>query len=118
MTSPRKIITTHVHPPIPLRSMDWQAHFDGDEPNDNGQMPVGRGEAEYVAIIDLIENYEGEVAWQQKMAAEIMSKVWRHLPTNPMDILALVQTQLEVAFKLGESNGIQRLSDALKVVSA
>lgn len=50
----RKIITTYVYPPIPIRSMDWQAHFDGDEPNDNGAMLVGRGATEQEAIDDLL----------------------------------------------------------------
>lgn len=27
----RKIITTHVYPPIPIRRFDWCAYFDGDE---------------------------------------------------------------------------------------
>ena len=53
---PRKIITTFVDPPIPIRSCDWQAHFDGDEPDDDGQMLVGRGSTEQEAIDALREN--------------------------------------------------------------
>lgn len=34
---------------------DWQAHFDGDEPNDDGQMLVSRGATEQEAIEDLLE---------------------------------------------------------------
>lgn len=56
----RKIVTTHVFPPIPIRSMDWQAHYDGDEPNDDGQMLVGNGATEQEAIEDLVAN-SGEV---------------------------------------------------------
>lgn len=52
----RKIITTFVYPPIPVRCCDWQAHFDGDEPNDDGQMLVGRGATEQEAIDDLLSN--------------------------------------------------------------
>lgn len=54
MSAPRKIITTFVHPPIPIRTMDWQAHFDGDE--ETG--PFGEGATEYEAVKDLIENYD------------------------------------------------------------
>jgi hypothetical protein len=53
-----KIITMHVYPPIPVRTFDWEAHFDGDEPNDNGQMEVGYGRTEREAIADLLENTE------------------------------------------------------------
>lgn len=53
MTS-RKIITTAVFPPIGTRDCDWQAHFDGDEPDDNGHMLVGRGATEQDAIHDLM----------------------------------------------------------------
>ena len=54
----RKIITTHVYPPIPIRQFDWQAHYDGDEPDDDGHMKVGNGATEAEAIDDLVENYE------------------------------------------------------------
>lgn len=49
-----KIITTHVYPPIPIRSMDWQAHYDGEE---DEQMATGTGATEQEAIDDLIENH-------------------------------------------------------------
>jgi hypothetical protein len=50
----RKIITTFVCPPVPFRRADWQAHFDGDEPDDDGRMRVGRGATEQDAIDDLM----------------------------------------------------------------
>lgn len=53
-----KIITTFVYPPIPIRSLDWSAHFDGDEPDDDGHMLVGRGATEGEAIQDLKERIE------------------------------------------------------------
>ncbi|CAB4202915.1 hypothetical protein UFOVP1623_13 [uncultured Caudovirales phage] len=53
-----KIITTFVYPPISIRSCDWQAHFDGDEPNDEGQMLVGIGATEQEAINDLLDAVE------------------------------------------------------------
>lgn len=52
-----EIKTTFVYPPIPLRQYDWEAHFDDDEPNDNGRMKVGFGRTETEAINDLIANY-------------------------------------------------------------
>lgn len=52
-----KIVTTHVYPPIPDRSCDWQAYYDGDEPNDDGQMPHGSGSTEQEAIEELIANH-------------------------------------------------------------
>lgn len=54
MTS--RIITTCIYPPIPIRAMDWAAHYDGDEPNDDGQMTIGYGATEQDAIADLVEN--------------------------------------------------------------
>lgn len=51
------IRTTHVFPPIPIRTMDWQAVYDDDEPNDDGQMASGHGRTETDAIADLIENH-------------------------------------------------------------
>ena len=51
----RNIVTTHVYPPIPIRTMDWQAHLDGDEPDDDGRMMAGHGATEADAVKDLIE---------------------------------------------------------------
>lgn len=45
-----KIITTHVFPPIPVRTSDWSAHYDGDE-----EGHVGWGTSEAEAIGDLLE---------------------------------------------------------------
>lgn len=56
--SERKIITAFMYPPIPVRSFDWQAHFDGDEPNDDGQMKCGHGATEAEAIADLLDGAE------------------------------------------------------------
>lgn len=53
-----KIVTSFVFPPIPTRDNDWQAIFDGDEPDDNGNMRfVGRGTTEAEAIGDLITQF-------------------------------------------------------------
>lgn len=47
----KRIITDHVHPPIPYRGMDWCAYFDGDEP----PCKVGWGATEEAAIMELKE---------------------------------------------------------------
>lgn len=51
--SPR-IIVTFIYPPIPIRTCDWQAHYDGEE---DEQMDVGQGATEAEAVLDLIENH-------------------------------------------------------------
>ena len=50
----RKIVTSHVYPPIPVRNFDWSAYYEGDE--EAGQYGYGATEAE--AIADFIENYQ------------------------------------------------------------
>jgi hypothetical protein len=50
-----EIVTSCWAKPIPVRQFDWQAHYDGDEPNDNGQMKCGHGRTEQEAIDDLLE---------------------------------------------------------------
>lgn len=45
----RKIVTSHEYPPIPVRSFDWVAYFEGDE--EGG--PRGYGATEEEAIADL-----------------------------------------------------------------
>jgi hypothetical protein len=52
-----KIRTEHVYPPIPIRTMDWQAVYDNDEPNDAGGMASGHGRTEAEAIRDLMDNH-------------------------------------------------------------
>lgn len=50
----REIITNFANPPIPIRSMDWNAVFyDYDDDDDR----IGRGATEVEAVIDLIENW-------------------------------------------------------------
>jgi len=51
----RKIVTSHEYPPIPIRSMDWLAYFDGNE-----EGPQGWGLTEDAAIADLIDNLDEE----------------------------------------------------------
>lgn len=52
-----RIITSHVYPPIPIRSFDWSAHYEGEE--DIG-MKIGWGTTEAEAIEDLVENHPRE----------------------------------------------------------
>ncbi len=49
-----KIQTSPIFPPIPIRGLDWCAHFDNYEP---GQ-PIGHGATEQEAIEDLKEQVE------------------------------------------------------------
>jgi hypothetical protein len=49
----RKIVTVNVYPPIPIRTMDWVAYWDGDEE----MGPRGWGKTEAEAIADL-ENHD------------------------------------------------------------
>jgi hypothetical protein len=46
------IVTNHIYPPIPDRSMDWCAYYDGEEEAGG----YGYGKTEQDAINDLIEN--------------------------------------------------------------
>lgn len=52
--SDRKIVTSHVFPPIPIRDFDWCAFYDGDE--ESGFR--GWGKTEQAAIDDLIAETE------------------------------------------------------------
>ena len=49
-----KIETEFVYPPIPDRSMDWRATFEGFDEGD----PMGVGPTELAAIADLLEQQE------------------------------------------------------------
>jgi hypothetical protein len=66
MSAP-KIITGYWAKPIPDRQFDWSAWYDGDEPNDDGQMMVGYGKTKEEAIIDLARLFaeRAEAAEQQ-----------------------------------------------------
>ena len=45
-----KIIITYVYPPIPIRSFDWQAYYDGYE-----EGACGWGSTPKLALDDLLE---------------------------------------------------------------
>lgn len=50
----RKIVTSFWAKPIPPRQFDWEAYFDGDEPDDDGHMKVGYGSTEQEAVLALL----------------------------------------------------------------
>jgi hypothetical protein len=52
-----KVVTEEIWPPIPVREFDYRASYDGDEPDDNGNMDCGWGKTRDAAIRDLIENF-------------------------------------------------------------
>jgi len=45
-----RIATTFWAKPIPIRQFDWSAWYDGDEPNDDGQMKMGYGRTKDEAV--------------------------------------------------------------------
>jgi hypothetical protein len=49
-----KILTTYVYPPIPLRTLDWCAYYEGQEESGD----YGWGASEQEAINDLKERAE------------------------------------------------------------
>jgi hypothetical protein len=57
---PPAIVTDFWAKPGPLRQFDWSAWYDGDEPNDTGQMAVGFGRTKEEAIDDLVTNFPRE----------------------------------------------------------
>ena len=52
MTKRPRIVTSHVYPPIPVRSYDWCAHYDGEEEAGG----YGWGSTEEEAVRDFLEN--------------------------------------------------------------
>src|SRR5262245_24322226 len=51
-----KLITTNVHPPIPVREYDWSAHLDGQE-----EGAVGWGATREAAILGLLCTIEDQM---------------------------------------------------------
>jgi hypothetical protein len=47
-----RIVTTHVYPPIPVRTFDWHAYFDGEEESGID----GYGPTREEAIADFMAN--------------------------------------------------------------
>ena len=53
----RKVVITHVKPPIPTHEYDWSAHLDGDE--EDG--PKGWGVNRRDAMLDLVVEVETQM---------------------------------------------------------
>ena len=64
-----KVIVSYVCPPIPIRSMDWEAYMDNDEGNEN--MPRGHGVSKLAALENLLEQFDPEDAEAQSIWTEI-----------------------------------------------
>lgn len=54
---PPAIVVNGIWPPIPTRAFDYCAHYDGDEPDDDGNMDAGYGKTREEAIKDLLDNF-------------------------------------------------------------
>lgn len=57
-----KIVVYYENPPIPDRSHDWQAYYEGQE--EMGQ--YGEGSTPYMAILDLINNINPTEWWEKQ----------------------------------------------------
>ena len=55
------IIIHYEHPPIPIRTMDWSAWRDGDEPDYLGHMRIGFGPNPEAALKELLELEERDL---------------------------------------------------------
>lgn len=53
----KKIVTTNICPPIPIRSFDWCAHYEGEE--EYGNHGFGRTEAEAIADFKEVKEWLG-----------------------------------------------------------
>ena len=58
----KNVVVSHIYPPIPVRNFDYCATYDGDEPDDDGNIDQGFGATRHEAIVDLIENHPREAA--------------------------------------------------------
>lgn len=57
-----KICTSYWPKPIPTPAFDWCAWYDGDEPNDDGQMAQGYGATPEEAVETLLMDFPKEAA--------------------------------------------------------
>jgi hypothetical protein len=83
MSAPN-IVTNYWAKPIPDRQFDWSAHYDGDEPNDAGQMMAGYGQTKEEAIIDLARLF----AERAEATEQWFNKKHRHLEALDHRIVA------------------------------
>lgn len=66
-----RVIVTFIYPPIPIRSMDWQAHYAGEE---DEQMDIGEGATAEEAVVDLIENHPRGVQCERDAEASALRR--------------------------------------------
>ena len=55
-----QLVIGRIAPPIPIRSMDWVAHWDDYDGAEDSNHPIGTGTSEKEAVQDLIYNMHGE----------------------------------------------------------
>lgn len=53
-----KVILSYICPPIPDRSMDWEAYIDNDDGNEDA--PRGHGFTKLSALENLLEQFDGD----------------------------------------------------------
>jgi hypothetical protein len=92
--------TEYVYPPIPIRTMDWQATSDSYDEGD----PVGHGLTELDAVKDLCEQFEQ--LWLEKDVPGMRrtaTGAWEVEPAKPTDeLLAVLKEMLADAETMNE----------------
>jgi len=53
-----KVIVSYICPPIPIRSMDWEARMDNHD--DNEDTMRGHGVSKLAALENLLEQFDGD----------------------------------------------------------
>jgi hypothetical protein len=62
-----RVVVDFVYPPIPIRTMDYLAYYEGEE---DEQMDHGEGRTAAEAVIDLIENHPRGIDCCEKRRCE------------------------------------------------
>ena len=95
--SPRRIITSYICPPIPIRSFDWCAMLDGDD--DNERAPRGWGVTETDAILDLRDQLQDIDSEAPGYCAGISKETAHGRPVNkePFTIHPEIEKRMEAA---------------------
>lgn len=63
------VIVSYVCPPIPIRSMDWEAYMENDDGDENA--PRGRGLTKLGALENLLEQLDPD----SKEAREVWNRI-------------------------------------------
>lgn len=69
-----ELVLDFIYPPIPIRQFDWQATWDNDEPDDNGNMLCGHGRTPLDAIVDLLDSTEQDEDYREWKRAQTLQK--------------------------------------------